>query len=238
MKILVIDTAGPIEMVAASADGRVADRTARAGISHSVTLFESIDAALRELGLRMRDINLIGVGVGPGSFTGIRIAVSTARMLSQITRAPLVGAPSTLLYAASAGASPGEDALMAFDAKKGRVFGALYRIGGAESVPEELVPPGDYKPETLASRAEAGRTTVLAGDGAERYQEAFARLIPRHRLVASIVPSGEVACGIIGAIYGSAPERHGDYTRIRPFYARRSDAEIARESRTGGGGRA
>lgn len=229
MKILVIDTAGSVEMVAASAGGIAADRSSRAGISHSVTLFQSIDSALSAIGAAIRDIDLIGVGVGPGSFTGIRIAVSTARMLSQITRAPLVGVPSPLFYAVSAGAAPGEDVLVAFDAKKGRVFGALYRIAGGESVPEDIIPPGDYEPETLASRADAGRTTVLAGDGTERYHETFTRIIEHHRPIASITPSGEAACRIVARLYQSAPELYTDYTRIRPFYARRSDAEIIKE---------
>ncbi len=95
-----------------------------------MTLFDNIDAALAGAGISATDLQLIGVGIGPGSFTGIRIAVSTARMLAQVLSIPLAGLSSPLIYAASMEALPGEYLMTAFDAKKGRVFGALYRRDG------------------------------------------------------------------------------------------------------------
>ena len=233
MNTLVIETATSIELLAASAGGKTADRTAASRVSHSVTLFTNLDAALDELGIGIRDIELLGVGVGPGSFTGIRIAVSTARMLAQVLGVPLVPVKSQLLYAASAPAAPGEFVLVAFDAKKGRVFGALYRASDDPLSPIELVPPGDYEIAPLAELTRVGRALAV-GDGAEKYRSELEALTPDCTLLTGFVPSGETACRIVAGAYAANPGRYTDITAVVPFYARKSDAEVIRDEKRNG----
>ncbi|HNU90731.1 MAG TPA: tRNA (adenosine(37)-N6)-threonylcarbamoyltransferase complex dimerization subunit type 1 TsaB [Spirochaetota bacterium] len=229
MNTLVIETSTPIELLAVSADGRVADRTAVSNVSHSVTLFSNIDAALGALGIGIRDIGLIGVGVGPGSFTGIRIAVSTARMLAQALAIPLAPVVSQLFYAVSVGASPGEFILTAFDAKKGRVFGALYRAGEDPLAPAELVPPGDYEISWLLEPARGART-IAVGDGAERYSDRIGLALSKCELLTGFIPSGERACRLVERFHAETPHRFEDISKVLPFYARKSDAEVIREA--------
>jgi tRNA threonylcarbamoyladenosine biosynthesis protein TsaB len=233
LNILVIETATSIELLAASADGRTSDRTAISRVSHSVTLFANIDAALGELGIGIRDIELMGVGVGPGSFTGIRIAVSTARMLAQALGVPLVPVKSQLLYAASAAAGPGEYVLVAFDAKKGRVFGALYRASDDPLSPTEVVAPGDYDIERLCEPAR-GKRTLAVGDGAEKYRAEIEKRLPECAVLADFMPSGEAACRIVGNAYAANPAGYPDIGAVLPFYARKSDAEVIREEKING----
>ncbi len=229
MNILAIDTSTKAEMIAASRDGRVSDKTSITGISHSVALFDNIDQALKGVDLTAKDLDLIGVGIGPGSFTGIRIGVSTARMMAQLLRIPLVGFYSPLLFACSIEAPAGTDIIIAFDAKKGRVFGGRYRIAGQHSIPDEIIPPGDYAMEYLL--AGSGSPVILAGDGAEKYNEITAKQLPEYRLLADFIPSGAAGCRLTGLLYTAGPERYGDIKATVPYYARKSDAEIALDGR-------
>lgn len=234
MNTLVIETSTSIELLAVSADGRISDRTAVPGVSHSVTLFSNLDAALVALGIGIRDIGLIGVGVGPGSFTGIRIAVSTARMLAQALGAPLVPVMSQLFYAVSVTASPGEYVLAAFDAKKGRVFGALYRAGDDPLVPSELVPPGDYDIALLCEKT-LGARTIAVGDGCDRYRDRIGDMVPGCEIRGGFIPSGGTACRLVDKLYAENPDRFDDITAVLPYYARKSDAEVLRETGNGPG---
>lgn len=231
MNILIVDTATRVEMVAASSGDRVSDRTGVAGVSHSVTLFQNIQSALEELGITMGDIELIGVGTGPGSFTGIRIAVSTARMLAQLLKAPLVGIHSPLIYASGVPGGEGDNILVAFDAKKGRVFGALYKKTAVPFFPREVVPPGDYFLESLAERIPAGCRTIIIGDGAEKYYDRIPPLAGEHVVVRDFRPSGVSACSLALRLYNADPDSYRSARDVLPFYTRKSDAEIALEAR-------
>ncbi len=235
MNILAIDTATDVEIIAASRGAAVSDATRRAGMSHSITMFGAIDEALRKLGITIHDINLIGVGIGPGSFTGIRIAVTTARMLAQILRVPLAPLHSPLLYAASVAAARGDFILAAFDAKKGKVFGALYRKTDNELVLAVIVPPGDYLIGDLTARVEKQSNVFCIGSGAARYREAVAGAIPHSSFPEDFFPSGEIACRLAKHVFSSTPDLCSPVGKITPMYTRKSDAEIALESKNAAG---
>ncbi len=228
MNILVIDTASPLEIVAASRGDAAAETSIAVNTSHSVTILDTIDRCLAKLGLAAADINCLGVGVGPGSFTGIRIAVSTARMMAQVLGIPLVGLPTHLLYAVSVDGERGENIMVAFDAKKGRVFGALYRKSGPLLAPQEIIPPGDYGIERLLDGVDISAKTHLIGNGTEKYREALLSL-ERGVFDVDFVPSGERMCGLVRETFRSDPSRFKDYNRVVPRYARKSDAEVAKE---------
>jgi tRNA threonylcarbamoyladenosine biosynthesis protein TsaB len=228
LNILIIDTATKIEIVAASAGNAFSDQTKLINESHSITLFESIDLALKEIKIELKDINVIGVGIGPGSFTGIRIAVTIARMFSQIFNLPLVGIKTHLMYAASVddNATTGENILIAFDAKKSRVFGALYKKEKDDLNPMEMVQPGDYSIDYLLSRINPGEKTILIGDGCEKYYSDIESRIKERELLTKFRPSGKIICGLVEKIYLENPDNYNDLNKVLPFYSRRTDAEI------------
>ena len=230
MNILVIDTASPLEIVAACAGAERVEVSTLVQTSHSSTLMGAIDGCLGRLGLAPRDLDCIGVGVGPGSFTGIRIAVSTARMLAQVLGKPLVGVTTQLLYAVSIDAGEGDFIMVAFDAKKGRVFGALYQRTGDPLSPREIVAPGDYPIDTLIAGADPATTTHLAGDGTRRYAAALAALA-HARFRDDVAPSGKAICDLVRARYAADPAAYADYNATVPRYARKSDAETLKESK-------
>lgn len=228
MNILVIDTASPLEIIAACAGESAVETSALVNTSHSVTILETIDRCLKKLGLAPGDLDVIAVGVGPGSFTGIRIAVSMARMLAQVLGKPLVGIQTQLIYAVCIEAERGDNVLVAFDAKKGRVFGALYRKSVHPLAPEEVVAPGDYPIQRLLERVDSSRPTFLIGDGIEKYHEAVSALEKRV-IIREFAPSGKIICGLAFDAFRKNPGGYGDYNKVIPCYARRSDAETVKE---------
>lgn len=228
MNTLVLDTATQIEHVAARSGCVVSDITRRMDRSHSATLFINIDSALRGAGISARELELVGVGIGPGSFTGIRIAVSTARALAQVLGVPLVGIHSPLLFAASVRASAGTHILVAFDAKKGRVFGALYQRQG-DGQDRAIVAPGDYEMQLLARAIPAGSAVMAAGDGVFRYRDELDHGECRISFLEDFAPEGASSCALAERAYRSDPSRWSDLTAIVPDYARKSDAEVVRD---------
>jgi tRNA threonylcarbamoyladenosine biosynthesis protein TsaB len=224
VKILCIDTATPIEILTASNGTRIADASAQVSSSHAVSLFSGIDHCLKNLDISIHEMQIIGVGIGPGSFTGIRIAVSTARMLSQLLRVPLVGVPSPLIFAASCPAQTGENILVGFDAKKGRLFGALYKKKSGTFEPEILVPPGDYPLEYLTEKIDTTKSTIAIGDGIKKYLPFFYQKIPGFTLLEGFMPKGESICAIVLGRYANSPST--DYESVLPLYTRKSDAEL------------
>ncbi len=230
MNTLVIDTSTDAELLALSAGGRVYQFCADLGTSHSVTMFQNLSAIMAEASISVRDIQLIGTGIGPGSFTGIRIAVSTARMLAQILNVPLVGLKSPEIYARSAVKSGEGLVLSAFDAKKSRVFAGIYRI--KDSSITEIVEPGDYYMEDILNSVSFNSELTCIGDGSERYIETIERFSQdkgfSYTLIKGFLPDGEAAVELTHRKYNESPQLYGDYSRVVPFYSRISDAELAK----------
>ena len=144
MVILAFDTATDVATSALVDDGEVLGERA----SRAVTLLEDIDALLRQAGLHTGDVAALAVGVGPGSFTGVRIGLSTARGLALALDIPAAGVST--LDALAAGA-PG--AVPVVDARRREVF-----------VPGRVIAPVELGVEAGA---------LYVGSGAVRYRELF-----------------------------------------------------------------
>jgi tRNA threonylcarbamoyladenosine biosynthesis protein TsaB len=119
-------------------------------VSRAQTLLEDVDALLRQAGAHPADLDVLAVGIGPGSFTGVRIGLAVARGLALSLDLP--GAGVSTLAALAAGA-PG--ALPVIDAKRREVFTLL-----------------DGEPRVLAPQElPVAAGTVCVGDGAKRYRK-------------------------------------------------------------------
>jgi tRNA threonylcarbamoyladenosine biosynthesis protein TsaB len=144
MLILAFDTATDVATSALVSDGEVLGERS----STAVTLLEDVDALLRQSGAHTRDVQGLAVGIGPGSFTGIRIGLATARGLALALGTPAAGVST--LDALAAGA-PG--AVPVIDARRGEVF-------LLEDEPR-VSRPADFRPSPGA---------VCVGSGAVRYR--------------------------------------------------------------------
>ena len=167
--ILGLDTATPATVVAVlPEDGEPVELrhepTPGERPGHATQLLALARRALDTVGADFGDVRRIGVGVGPGTFTGLRIGVATARALAQATGAQ-VAAVSTL--EALAVAADTERAVLAvLDARRGEAYVAAFRDG------ERLLAPMAVAPERLAALADPGHAPWLAvGDGAVRFRD-------------------------------------------------------------------
>src|SRR6185295_3602140 len=145
--VLGFDTATPDTVVALTTDGAEPLELRHAPApgerpGHASQLLPLARALLDRAGLRFGDVDRIGVGVGPGTFTGLRIGVATARALAQGTGADL--AAVSTLRALAAGADHDGPVLAVLDARRGEAFAAAY--GGAD----ELLAPAAVRPAALA----------------------------------------------------------------------------------------
>jgi tRNA threonylcarbamoyladenosine biosynthesis protein TsaB len=204
---------------------------ARLGLSedgspqHSTALLAEIERAVAAAG-GWRGIELMAVGVGPGSFTGVRVGISTARGLGLSVGLPVIGVCSLdALGRALQERGDAEAALAVMDARRGEVFAALYGAGGAR-----LWDPLVAAPDALAERlAQLDAPPPAAGSGALRFRQVLAGAgvevpaedDPVHRIAARHI------CAIATDRDGEEPSGHP-----APIYLRPPDAERWRERDT------
>ncbi|MDP8235610.1 MAG: tRNA (adenosine(37)-N6)-threonylcarbamoyltransferase complex dimerization subunit type 1 TsaB [Candidatus Erginobacter occultus] len=160
-RILGIETSTAAGSLALVEDGRRAgEAEIDTRLNHSACLLPVLDELLRRAGWEVSDLDGVGVGVGPGSFTGIRVGLAAGQGLALGAAIPLVGVGSFPALARSS--AVGEGIVVALlDGGRGRIYGARYRKSGSST--EELVPPRVIAAEELAELVRGGR--IITPDG-------------------------------------------------------------------------
>ncbi|MGH2834860.1 MAG: tRNA (adenosine(37)-N6)-threonylcarbamoyltransferase complex dimerization subunit type 1 TsaB [Solirubrobacteraceae bacterium] len=225
--MLAIDTATPATVIGLlDADGGVLEARddPRPGErpGHSTRLLPLAAGLLAGSGMGWGDVERIAVGVGPGTFTGLRVGVATAHGLAQSSGAELVGVSS--LRALALGVDSGPPVLAAIDARRGEVFVAGYQ-GEMELLSPRPIAP-EVVPELLAEQADlfAGGNCMAVGDGAVLYRAAFEQtglsVPPEDSTLHRIRAAALCELGV------NAPPSEA---LVLPDYLRRPDAAIALE---------
>ncbi len=212
----------------------LARRDVPPGPNHSKLLPPLIDEALREAGVELRALDGLAVGLGPGAFTGLRIALATGKGLAWAARVPLCGGSSLEAMAlAAARLAPDAAAVVPLlDARKQEVYAGFYKPagGGVEPLgdgPAEVVAP----PETVAARLRAlSGPIVLLGEGYFAYRALFDEATEglRHAPVDGLPETppapemGELAARTL------APFSKEAVFALEPHYLRPSEVELAR----------
>ena len=130
MKLLAIDTSTEFLSLAVMKGGRIAGRFHRKSpMRHSSMLVPMIDRLLKKAGMKVGDIDCFGVSIGPGSFTGLRIAVATVKGLAYALHKKIVVVPTLDVIAANAAGFKGVICPV-LDARKSKVYAAIYRSDG------------------------------------------------------------------------------------------------------------
>jgi tRNA threonylcarbamoyladenosine biosynthesis protein TsaB len=237
MNVLALDTSSDCSVVAVSADGRVTeDNGARAGDSrHGDVLLPRIEAQLKSAGLTLGQLQLIAVGLGPGSFTGLRVGLATAKGLALATGLPLRGVSSVEVLARAvfelALPAP-ERVAVVIDAGRGELYSAGYERRGAELacvLPGEraLVEPALARLATALPRSGA---LALCGTGLRSHGAALRAALgdePRFAEPAFDVPAGrQLADAARAALLAQGPS---DLAALEPLYLRDSDAKLPAE---------
>lgn len=218
--ILALDTTTPQAGVALCEKGVVlAVRRARV-TTHSEDLLRLVDEVFQAAGCKLGQVQAIACAAGPGSFTGLRIGMATAKGLCFALGKPLITVSS--LQAMALRAPPGVVAVACLDAYKGEVFAGIYRAAFPPvSLGEERVlAPGKLAQE-LACLAES-ETVVLIGDGPVRWPELC---------VAGIVASDHAPPDPVDvarlAEWRCERGEADDLESSSPHYLRASEAELA-----------
>jgi tRNA threonylcarbamoyladenosine biosynthesis protein TsaB len=185
---------------------------------------------LERAGIDWPDLDRIAVGVGPGTFTGLRIGIATARALARARALPLVGIStlqSLAVGAARSGTPAAETVLAVIDARRGEVFVAAWRPRDVSGLDSELLRPRVLAPDALSPLVAELPLPILAiGDGALAFRTVLERSgasVPEddselHRV------SAINHCKLARRLRAEAPEQ------VAPRYMRLPDAEIARRA--------
>ena len=210
MIVLAIDSSTEYGGIALWEDGGVRESVVHSPDGYAHVLFGELEGLLADAGVALGDVDAFAAASGPGSFTGVRVALSAAKGFAEAYGKPLF-AISNLLAMASLGASALRAPLL--DARRGEVYGGLYDAA-LRPVRDEAVMPLRPWLDSLPAGAE-----ILCP-----YPERFGAALEAHRL--TVVPASVAA-----AVAALAAERYrvGD----RPVaaesdanYVRRSDAEL------------
>lgn len=186
---------------------------------HTSRLMPLIVELLDEAGWTWQQLNRIAVGVGPGSFTGLRIGVATARALAQARSIPLAGVSTLESLSLNAGADA-DRVCAALDARRAEVFAAVWEDG------RRTLGPAAFDPPELAARIPPG--TVAIGDGAVAFRDVLER-------------SGALIADDDSSLHRVTAVNHcrlalqasaGDPEAVHPEYLRLPDAELARRAGT------
>ena len=218
MKILGIDTSTPIGSVGLIDGERfVAEHTLSIVKAHSSRLMPAIDQILKWADLTAHDLDACAVGIGPGSFTGIRIGVGTVKSLCYALKKPIIGV-STLEAIAYNLRYTDKLICPILDARKDEVYGAVFRGG------ESLVRQSDdlcVPIETLLSQIDD--PAIFVGDGLQRYapvvKEQFGDNVPLADPIFNVPRGASIArIGYNQLLNGESD----DYFSLTPNYVRDS----------------
>ena len=191
-------------------------------MTHSKRLLGSIDYIMQNCGIGWNDIDGIAISLGPGSFTGLRIGLSTAKGLAMATGLPLMGVSSLDGLAAQL-PHAGHLICSVLDARKKEVYAAFFRTVGNtfKRISDYLAIP----PKKLAEQID--EPVILVGDGAELYADFFKETLGKNVFFAQPQLIQTRACAI--GFLAISKWRNNDFLGTAsavPIYVRPSDAEI------------
>jgi tRNA threonylcarbamoyladenosine biosynthesis protein TsaB len=245
MKILGIDTATTIASVAVVEDGCLLTEEVypKGGLrksllplknraNHAEILLPSVERLLKKAGLSLREISAFAVSIGPGSFTGLRIGLSTVKGLAYGSNIPVVGVPTLLAIAKRV--TDWEGLICPFlDARKKEVYTALFHKKGEalDRMAEDLVCPPEKvirRIQSLNSRAGC----LFVGDGINAYEDLIRSFLDERitLTLGDCYPSTASAVACLGE--QRLREKETDFVGpLVPVYLRSSEAELKKGNR-------
>ena len=217
MYILAIDTTGPVGSAAIldTDSGKTWMKETREAMSHLRRLAALIEELLREQSLKPADLTAVAASIGPGSYTGIRIGVSTARAFAQAAQLPCISVPTLDMFRLCAdGERP---VAVIFNARRGQVYGAVFGADGSD-----ILAPGPYMlTDVLEAVREHGLAPIFYGDGIDAYADQLEEYekAPEEVRYQTAALAARYACSAFhqGGTCG--------YEDLKPDYMRKTEAE-------------
>ncbi len=228
MKILSIETCGPICAVAILDDYKlIKEISLNNGLTHSETLMPIIKEIFEKTNLTLTNIDLLAVDIGPGSFTGIRIGVATAKAFIDSLNINSVGVSS--LQALSLNVKQNGIVCPLIDARKQNVYSSIFENSNGNYI--EKFKPSFEHIDSLISKLKTLNTDnlIFVGDGAEKNKNVILNAFPN-----AVFESNNDLSAINVGIAGFNNYKNGKYSFIEPLYIRKSEAEIKLEEKQNG----
>jgi tRNA threonylcarbamoyladenosine biosynthesis protein TsaB len=227
MKLLALDTATLSASVAAydAAARRLVAAAHRRVTTHSEALMALVGEVLEQAGWPVAALDGVACGAGPGSFTGLRIGLATAKGLCWS-----LGRPLLLVSSLEALAARGAGTVAAcLDAHKGEVYAGLYTVGEGRPQAVWQPPARALLPEALAAALAVAPPDLLIGDGAQRYCDLLTGLCP--------IAEDDGAPHAAEVARLAAPRllagESDPLAQAAPLYVRPSEAEIVKQKNQG-----
>ena len=224
MKILSIETSTMLGGVAIvdGQTGLVAETRLNVKTTHSERLMTVIDHVLEQSEMGLDNIDAFAVAIGPGSFTGLRIGLSTAKGLSYATGKPIVAVPTLEAFAYNFSYCSYPVCLM-LDARKREVYAAVFKWEGGAF--RRVIEDTSIKAEDLLRKFD--QVVLFAGEGAALYKSVITEIMKERAVFASpekMVPSpaNVAVLGLSKAVRGE----FADALAAVPRYIRKSEAEV------------
>ena len=226
MRVLGIETATSAQGVALMENERLlAEASYSAQGSRGGLLLPAVDDVLRKTGMAVQELDAVAVSVGPGSFTGLRVGVATAKGLARGSGARLIGV-STLEALAVGYEGPDGTICALLDAFRGEVYvGVFTRRGGRT---ERVAPDAVLAPDAVAGAlAHVEAPVYVVGEGAARYREQLAASLGERAILTAeglqAVPSAVLVARLGMAQWAGGRCHDG---AVVPVYLRRVEAEV------------
>ena len=230
MKVLALETSAKSVSVAVTEDGKVlASSYQNIGLTHSVTLMPLLDGMLKNAGLTLKDMELLAVAAGPGSFTGLRIGVSALKGLAWAEDKPCCGVSTLEAMAQNARTFDGT-VVCAMDARRSQVYNALFRCEGGALLrlcPDRAIGLEELTEELLTDPS----PKLVVGDGAQLCCD----YLTAHGITCRPAPENMRYQSAVGVALAAEDMAHRGETvssrELVPTYLRLSQAERERLAR-------
>jgi tRNA threonylcarbamoyladenosine biosynthesis protein TsaB len=224
MKVLGIDTSTTSGSIGLIHDERViSEYILNLSVTHSERLLDAIDLVLRKAHHALGDLDGFAISLGPGSFTGVRIGVSTVKGLAYAVQKPVVGVSALDVLASQVSPTPYLICPI-IDARKGEVYSAFYRYEESNCL-KRLSEYQAIRPEVLFGMLK--ERTIFLGDGVKTYGEDLRNSLKSFALfspAALHIPHGSAVATLGGELL--LRREVLDLATFTPLYVRLSDAEI------------
>jgi len=171
MNILAVDTSSKkLCLGLSNHKGNIIEYNLDSGIRHAELLLPTIRKALRHLQLSLEKIDYFAVGLGPGSFTGLRIGLSLIKGFALALKKPVIGLPDLDVIASNAISTNSKVICPLVDAKRNLIFTALYEVGSNDKLKRKS-PYLLINIEDLLKRLKSYKLVTFLGDGLYVYQQ-------------------------------------------------------------------
>lgn len=225
MKLLAVDTSNLTLGVSVCTEDKVlGECTTNIRKNHSIRLMPMINQLLEELELETSDLEAIAVAKGPGSYTGVRIGVTTAKSMAWALNLPLVGVSSLEALAWNGAFFPGL-IFPLFDARRGQVYTGTYRFGekGMEQVEKDRI---ILLKDALASLGTLGQSVLFLGEDLQIHRESIVQIMGNQAVFAPPSYSLPRAAHLAMAAFRSLKEgKTEDREQFTPAYLQLAEAE-------------